>query len=68
LNGSSQKQINKLADLNFFIKSIEKDLNEQYKTKNSLPHTPNALLRKVEDQIKALGQNNSSNPNLALLL
>jgi hypothetical protein len=53
----------KLADLNFFIKSIENDLS-----KNSLPHTPNALLRKVEDQIKALSQNNSSNPNLALLL
>ena len=55
MNGSSQKQMNKLADLNFFIKSIERDINEQYKTKNSFPNTPNALLRKVEDQIKALG-------------
>jgi hypothetical protein len=28
LNGSSTKQMAKLADLNYFLKSIEKDLSE----------------------------------------
>ena len=68
--GSSQKQMTKLADLNYFLKSIEKEVSEQYKHKGSIPSTPNALLRKVEDHMKAFGydKNNCSNPNLAALL
>ena len=70
-SGSSQKQMSKLADLNFFIKSIEKDISQQQlNNKKSNSSTPNALLRKVEDQMKAYGydKNNSSNPNIAMLL
>ena len=55
-----------MADLNFFIKSIEKDLTEQYKTMNSIPHTPNSIIRKVEDQLKAIGYDKNSSSNLAL--
>ena len=46
-----------MRDLNFFIKTIEKDLNEKYtstnkiniKDFNSMPTTPTSILKKVED-------------------
>lgn len=47
-----------LADLNFFIKTIERDLSEKFKNMkdfNSVPTTPNAILKKVEDQMRAFG-------------
>lgn len=62
--------MDKLADLNFFLKSIEKDLGDQYKNKSSQQSTPNTLLRKVEDQMRALGldKKNTSSSNLNALL
>jgi hypothetical protein len=42
------KQMNNLADLNFFIKSLEKGMSS-----NSA--TPSNLIKKVEDQMRALG-------------
>jgi len=48
-----------MRDLNFFIKTIEKDLSEKFnkmslKDFNSMPTTPTSILKKVEDQVKAL--------------
>jgi hypothetical protein len=39
--------MNNLADLNYFIKSLEKGMSN--------PTTPNNLIKKVEDQMRALG-------------
>jgi hypothetical protein len=41
-------------DLNFFIKTIEKDLSDKFnkmniKDFNSMPTTPTSILKKVED-------------------
>ena len=49
--------MNNLADLNFFMKAIEKDLIKNMKSDNpnSYPITPSTLKRRVEDQIRALG-------------
>ena len=47
-----------LADLNYFIKTIEKDLSDKLKTRQdlkSMPNTPSSLIKKVGDQMKALG-------------
>ena len=42
--------MNNLADLNFFIKTIEKDLVKNMKVDNhSFPTTPNTIIKKVED-------------------
>jgi len=43
-----------MKDLNFFIKTIEKDLSEKFnkmnlKDFNSMPTTPTSILKKVED-------------------
>ena len=51
-----------VRDLNFFIKNIEKDLSDKFnrmnlKDFNSMPTTPTSILKKVEDQMKALAQN-----------
>lgn len=48
-----------MRDLNFFIKTIEKDLSEKFnkmnlKDFNSMPTTPTSILKKVEDQVKAM--------------
>jgi hypothetical protein len=47
-----------MKDLNFFIKTIEKDLSDKFnkniKDFNSMPTTPTSILKKVEDQMKAL--------------
>jgi hypothetical protein len=44
--------MNNLADLNFFIKTIEKDLNKKFKSMkeiSQLPNTPGNMIKKVED-------------------
>ena len=51
-----------LRDMNFFIKNIEKNMSEKFsklnmKDFNSMPTTPTTILKKVEDQMKALAQN-----------
>lgn len=43
-----------MRDLNYFIKTIEKDINEKYsklniKDFNSMPTTPTSILKKVEE-------------------
>lgn len=44
-----------MRDLNYFIKTIEKDLSEKFnklnsaKDFNSMPTTPTSILKKVED-------------------
>lgn len=48
-----------MRDLNYFIKTIEKDLSEKFtklsmKDFNSMPTTPTSILKKVEDQMKAI--------------
>jgi hypothetical protein len=48
-----------MKDLNFFIKTIEKDLSEKFNKLNhkdfsSMPTTPTSILKKVEDQVKAM--------------
>jgi hypothetical protein len=48
-----------MRDLNFFIKTIEKDLCDKFsklnmKDFNSMPTTPTSILKKVEDQMKAM--------------
>jgi hypothetical protein len=45
--------MNNLCDLNFFIKTIEKDLSERFKNmadinSGAAVSTPNSLLKKVE--------------------
>ena len=68
-----------MRDLNFFIKTIEKDLSEKYnklnlKDFNSVPTTPTSILKKVEDQMKALAQNKDKSqmsntcPNIAQVI
>jgi len=52
-----------MRDLNFFIKTIEKDLSEKFnklstKDFNSMPTTPTSILKKVEDQVKAMQKGN----------
>lgn len=39
--------MNNLADLNYFIKSLEKGMSN--------PTTPSNIIKKVEDQMRALG-------------
>jgi hypothetical protein len=44
--------MNNLADLNFFIKTIEKDLVKNMKANengSSFPATPKTIIKKVED-------------------
>jgi len=42
--------MNNLADLNFFIKTIEKDLVKNMKVDaTSFPTTPNTIIKRVED-------------------
>jgi hypothetical protein len=53
-NGAITKQSSNLTDLNFFIKTIEKDLVRNGMN-SSFPTTPNQIIKKVEDQIKSLG-------------
>ena len=49
-----------MRDLNFFIKTIEKDLSDKFtkmsllKDFNSMPTTPTSILKKVEDQVRAM--------------
>ena len=49
-----------MRDLNFFIKTIERDLSDKFnktntmKDFNSMPTTPTSILKKVEDQMKAM--------------
>ena len=43
-----------MRDLNFFIKTIEKDLSDKFnkmslKDFNSMPTTPTSILKKVEE-------------------
>lgn len=50
--------MNNLADLNYFIKYIEKDLNKKFKSMkeiNQMPTTPSNIMKKVEDQMRVLG-------------
>ena len=51
-----------LRDLNYFIKTIEKDLSDKFnklnmKDFNSMPTTPTSILKKVEEQVKAIADN-----------
>ena len=70
-----------MKDLNFFIKTIEKDMSEKFNKLNvkdfsSMPTTPTSILKKVEEQVRALEQNTASNkaylsntcPNMAQVL
>jgi hypothetical protein len=42
--------MNNLADLNFFIKTIEKDLVKNMKVDStSFPATPSTIIKRVED-------------------
>jgi len=46
--------LNNLCDLNFFIKTIERDLSERFKNmadvnSGTAVSTPNSLLKKVEE-------------------
>lgn len=65
------KALQNMKDLNYFIKTIEKDLGDKFGDKfnklnikdfNSMPTTPTSILKKVEDQMRALG--NTANGNL----
>lgn len=58
-----------MKDFNYYIKTIEKDQQmEKYKLSNlnsfnlkdfnSMPTTPTSILKKVEDQVKALASGN----------
>ena len=51
-----------MRDFNYFIKTIEKDQTDKYKLNlkdfNSMPTTPTSILKKVEDQMKALASSN----------
>jgi hypothetical protein len=47
------KQSNNLADLNYFIKTIEKDIVKNQST--SYPTTPCTIIKKVEDHMRTLG-------------
>ena len=50
--------MNNLADLNYFIKYIEKDLNKKFKSMkeiNQMPTTPSNIIKKVEDQMRVFG-------------
>ena len=59
-----------MRDLNFFIKTIEKDITDKFNNKpsvkdfNSMPTTPTSILRKVEDQLKAMEQNKEGTNNI----
>lgn len=57
------KALYNMRDLNYFIKTIEKDLSDKFnklnmKDFNSMPTTPTSILKKVEDQMKALATQN----------
>jgi hypothetical protein len=66
--------------MNFFIKNIEKNITDKYakintKDFNSMPTTPTTILKKVEDQMKALAQSkdvkaqmSNTCPNIAQVL
>ncbi len=48
------KALYNMRDLNYFIKTIEKDLSDKFnklnmKDFNSMPTTPTSILKKVED-------------------
>jgi hypothetical protein len=50
----NNKAFYNMRDLNFFIKTIEKDMSEKFnkmslKDFNSMPTTPTSILKKVED-------------------
>jgi hypothetical protein len=54
----NKNPVNNLADLNYFIKTIEKDLCEKFQSMqdiSSMPNTPSNMMKKVGDQMKALG-------------
>jgi hypothetical protein len=73
-----------MRDLNFFIKKIEKDITDKFKSGNSttnakdfnsMPTTPTSILKKVEEQMKALAmskdlkaQMSNTCPNMAQVL
>lgn len=47
-----------MRDLNYFIKTIEKDLSDKLSKLNlkdfsSMPTTPTSILKKVEEQMRA---------------
>jgi len=53
-SGANGKALYNMRDLNFFIKTIEKDLSDKFnkmslKDFNSMPTTPTSILKKVED-------------------
>ena len=56
------KPLYNMRDLNYFIKTIEKDLSDKFnklnmKDFNSMPTTPTSILKKLEDQMKAINGN-----------
>lgn len=56
---NKQAALQNQRDMNFFIKNIEKNITDKYakinaKDFNSMPTTPTTILKKVEDQMKAL--------------
>ena len=69
-----------MRDLNYFIKTIEKDLTDKFnklnmKDFNSMPTTPTSILKKVEEQVKAMAENRDKKaylsntcPNMAQVL
>ena len=52
-SGNKKATSSNISDLHLFIKTIEKDLTEKFKSMQDIgvkgPATPNQILRKVED-------------------
>jgi hypothetical protein len=51
-SGKSKSTMYNMKDLNFFIKTIEKDITDKFNkinNFNSMPTTPTSILKKVED-------------------
>jgi hypothetical protein len=54
MSAKSKSSMYNMKDLNFFIKTIEKDISDKFnkmniKDFNSMPTTPTSILKKVED-------------------
>ena len=79
-SGKSKSAMYNMKDLNYFIKTIEKDISDKFNKMNitdfnSMPTTPTSILKKVEDQMKALAhvkdvksQMSNTCPNMAQVL
>ena len=65
-SSSAGKKVNSgISDLHLFIKTIEKDLTEQFRGSmhEINPATPNEIRRQVEDQMRLFGLDPKSGNN-----